>query len=869
MFNNTDNELRRYEEAELYSATATPDMFSDIKSQFNTVTGETDLLAPLPSGGFVRLASQAPDIMVEAPAMPGMGADAALPVEGPIARAAEQTALETEPATVKRKPMQFSARAGQSASPSAQAEVAKEVTKGLARGGIVEPAQFIDETAGGMGGIQFQIVNPETGEFDPAIRIVSAEERAETQRRMAAGELPFAFDLETLTQADTDASGVAQAAGGIAQFVGAYAGIGKLFRVGSGFKAGMTQGAAADFLGFDGSDASITDMLLEMGVPDEMLPDFLEKDPTDPDYVGRFQAAVEGAGLGAVIEKGLIPILGLAFRAVKDKDVPVDAARQAIQQGKLMMQGALLKAGQNAELRMAERGPAVDFLSSTMMSGVDPTIVTDPLVAAAGRAVTPALRLGPASDQEMFGQLAQPYRVTVEGFTPTGTGKQSMIPRKMTPGNFQATTIKLDELAQQFPDPLASDETYATMVATMQNVGEVSAPPRWMVEHANNIEQWADWFKGLTPDQIKAADEGLAVQKNFQDAYAAGAGPELTGQLMLWSILSRMLSAFPHEGGYIDLAEAATPFIQKAAAGNWSDADTAAWLEMVPNAIPEGAPGKSATSNANDFGKVFLKKMAAVDENGVSALTRLHEMVADPTKSSAEIRRAYYGLASDTGIANKILSFALLVSGRNDVVVLDRIQINRMWAGGDKVYDDIMKQFEGAQGLAQYEALERSLASKVGGMYEAAGRGDVGSVGRYHWESWVLSSGQIVAHPTLEGVVRAGAPDASAKIPPTASTPVLEGRFHRKYYGVSYEKLPSGGNRLVYKTSTGDPYQFTKPQLDDMFKEAFNKKSGVLPEDFPGVGAFEGGSIPWFEYEGVDRGKLDELIRQAGKPADN
>ena len=36
---------------------------------------------------------------------------------------------------------------------------------------------------------------------------------------------------------------------------------------------------------------------------------------------------------------------------------------------------------------MAERGPAVDFLSSTMMSGVDPTIATDPLVAAAGRAV--------------------------------------------------------------------------------------------------------------------------------------------------------------------------------------------------------------------------------------------------------------------------------------------------------------------------------------------------------------------------------------------------------------------------------------------------------------------------------------------------
>ena len=859
MFNNTDNELRRYEEAELYSATATPDMFSDIKSQFNTVTGQTDLLAPLPSGGFVRLASQAPDIMVEAPIMPGMGADAELPVEGPIARAAEQTALETEPATAEMRP-----------SLAGRTEVVKEVTKGLINGAIVQPANFLKENFGLYDPLAVQFVDPKTGEFDFKLHIMSREEKADLDAKMAAGELPYAMSLDDLVAPDKDASGVAGAAGGISQFLGAYLGIGKLFRVGSGFTGAMTQGAAADFLAFDGSDKAVTDMLLDMGwIEPNMITELLKKDPTDPDYVGRFQAAVEGAGLGAVIEKGLIPVLGLAFRAVKDKDVPVDAARQAIQQGKLMMQGALLKAGQNAELRMAERGPAVDFLANTMMSGVDPTIATDPLVAAAGRAVTPALRLGPASDQEMFGQLAQPYRVTVEDFTPTGTGKQSMIPRKMTPGNFQATTIKLDELAQQFPDPLASDETYATMVATMQNVGEVSAPPRWMVEHANNIEQWADWFKGLTPDQIKAADEGLAVQKNFQDAYAAGAGPELTGQLMLWSILSRMLSAFPHEGGYIDLAEAATPFIQKAAAGNWSDADTAAWLEMVPNAIPEGSPGKSATSNANDFGKVFLKKMAAVDENGVSALTRLHEMVADPTKSSAEIRRAYYGLASDTGIANKILSFALLVSGRNDVVVLDRIQINRMWAGGDKVYDDIMKQFEGAQGLAQYEALERSLASKVGGMYEAAGRGDVGSVGRYHWESWVLSSGQIVAHPTLEGVVRAGATDASAKIPPTASTPVSEGRFHRKYYGVSYEKLPSGGTRLVYKTSTGNPYQFTKPQLDDMFKEAFNKKSGVLPEDFPGVGAFEGGSIPWFEYEGVDRGKLDDLIRQAGNPADN
>tara|TARA_R100000541_G_scaffold10945_2_gene18994 strand:- start:574 stop:846 length:273 start_codon:yes stop_codon:yes gene_type:complete len=80
-FLNTDREIERYDEAELYASTAKPEMFPNIRSKFNVDTGQTDLLAPLPSGGFVRLASQAPDVMMTAPTMPGMGADAALPVE--------------------------------------------------------------------------------------------------------------------------------------------------------------------------------------------------------------------------------------------------------------------------------------------------------------------------------------------------------------------------------------------------------------------------------------------------------------------------------------------------------------------------------------------------------------------------------------------------------------------------------------------------------------------------------------------------------------------------------------------------------------------------------------------------------------------
>lgn len=476
--------------------------------------------------------------------------------------------------------------------------------------------------------------------------------------------------------------------------------------------------------------------------------------------------------------------------------------------------------------------------------------------------------LAAASDEPMIGQLAPQYRVRVEGFTPEGKGTQSFIPQMMTPQNRDVADQKLTTLATEFPDPLSSPEEYAGMMARVRNTNEVPAPPYWMIENANNPDQWADWFSGLTPDQIKAADDGLSIQQDFRNAYAdPNTGPELTGQLMFWSIMSRMLSAFPHESGFLELAESADPYIKKAIAGDWTEETTAEWRNMVSSTIPLDSPGRSATSNANAFGETFLRKMSAKDENGVSALERLHRMIADPNMSSAQIRREYYGLAQETGIANKILSFALLVAGRNDVVVLDRIQINRMWGAGEKIYDDIMKQFEGAQGLAQYEALERSLASRVGDIYQKVGRAADSSVGRYHWESWVLSSGQVVSHPTLESVVRAGTPNVPRSIPATSNTPVMEGRFHTKYSGVQYEKRPDGSNRYIYKTSKGEPYQFTKAQLDAMFDEAFKKKAEVLPPDFPGVKAFEGGNIPWYEFKGVNRGKLDELIRSSGKPA--
>ena len=305
---NTDDEMNRYDEADLLAGITSPEMISDAKSVFNTNTGQTDLLAPLPSGGFVKLASQAPNVMVESPTMPGMVEP--LPVEGPLARAAERTAAESQS---KRRPMQLSpnTNTGQT---SFFDNATSEIGKGLIRGAIVEPANFLKDNFGLYDPLVVQLVDPVTGEFDFDIKILSREEKADLDARMAAGEMPYAISLDELVASDETAGTGSQAIGGM-------------------------------------------------------------------DYIGSLQAAFEGAFIGGAIEK-LIPLVGKVFRSIKDGDVPAEVVTQSISDGKEAMRQALVSAGENAQTRITERGTG-----TTMMSGVDPTVITDPLVAAAGRAV--------------------------------------------------------------------------------------------------------------------------------------------------------------------------------------------------------------------------------------------------------------------------------------------------------------------------------------------------------------------------------------------------------------------------------------------------------------------------------------------------
>jgi len=482
-----------------------------------------------------------------------------------------------------------------------------------------------------------------------------------------------------------------------------------------------------------------------------------------------------------------------------------------------------------------------------------------------------AAKLGGKVTPEKNLQLLPEYRVKVTGsYTPDGKGQN--IVNDVNPGNYQDVSTRLNDLATAFPDPLKSNESFAIMMANVYNSNEVPIPPNWLISNVNDMKKWSSWFGSMSKNQIDEADRGFAVVDKFRNIYQNGtANADTTGTLMFWAMLSRRASAYPHESGFLDLAESMQPLIQKAVRGEYTQADIDTGLKMISQTIPAGSPGNMVTSNANDFLRTFLPKMGEKLPDGRTKLQALHDMVANPQMTGPQIRRDFYSLAEGVGIKNKVLSFALLVSGREDVMVLDRIQINRLFAGGDKIYDDVAHLFDGGPGLATYEALERSLALRVQELYKEVGRADKASIGRYHWESWVLSSGQEVAHPTLETIVK----KAEGANLPFANVPVKEGRTHERAFGITYERTPEGGNRFVYETAGGDKVAMTKNNLDEMFNHVMEKKNGVIPDNFPGVKFFSKDTLPdgtpnkyfgkpWYTWPGVNRELIDDFAAAVG-----
>lgn len=176
---------------------------------------------------------------------------------------------------------------------------------GQAVGGVLEAVNEISDLfntilpAGGL-----QIIDPDTGNFD--LEFLNSEEfKAQSEAKNTV------FDAITPDKGKTVTGNIVR---GVAQFLLPFAGASKglkaanLFQ-GAGFKAlaarGATAGAVADFAAFDGHEARLSNLVQQFPILQNPVSEYLASDNDDGEIEGRFKNAVEGLGLGIMVE-GLV-----------------------------------------------------------------------------------------------------------------------------------------------------------------------------------------------------------------------------------------------------------------------------------------------------------------------------------------------------------------------------------------------------------------------------------------------------------------------------------------------------------------------------------------------------------------------------------
>ena len=263
--------------------------------------------------------------------------------------------------------------------------------------------------------------------------------------------------------------------------------------------------------------------------------------------------------------------------------------------------------------------------------------------------------------------------------------------------------------------------------------------------------------------------------------------------------------------------------------------------------------------------------------DGRSRLQVIHDMMSDPNTTGQQVRREFLRMGEGVGIDNKVVSFTLLVAGYDDVMVIDRVQLRNMWNDGRfegiNLWDgykvdgkpvtgsELSKITYGARGLLVYEAAEKAIAARIDDIYAAAGRPGVGSVGRYHWETWVASSQQEASHATIDAILE----DLKGSPEPLLGVTSKEGEYGSYAYGAQYG-VEDGGSYFLYSVPGRGTYKFSVDNFVTFLDEIKKPRNGVVPRLFK---VTESGNAPWFTREGVSIDALNEEATKYGKRIEN
>lgn len=468
------------------------------------------------------------------------------------------------------------------------------------------------------------------------------------------------------------------------------------------------------------------------------------------------------------------------------------------------------------------------------------------------------------------------------------------------PGNAAAQISNLDGLLARHRNTLASDQAFAEYLADA--MGKMATPetgvpmvPYAAVMHANNPDMIARQLGRMTPGQLQMAEEGLSAAKDFENAYRSGtATPVQTAKLILWGILSRGVSPFVQESMFLDVVKPVgvsnrtgqvqggiDQFINDAVNGEF---DLDSYMDYVRTLKIDGLPGAGTTHNLGAFGKTTLVKLQQRVPDGRTILQYLHDLISDYSLSGKEIRRRFHEVNPGIGINNKVLSFMMLVSGRDDVLVLDRVQMRNQFNNGlfddynlydgEKIEREVTKTDgskkvenvtdpgtgiapigDGVFGLMYYEALERDLAKAVRQAYNMLGRGNQFSMGRYHWESWVATSSQEVDHGSVTGLIK----EATGEADPYAGIYTGEGKYDTFNSGIRYGYTRDGEAYVALPDGSGKYYFFTPEFAKKVIKGYSRTSTGIIRDGTFKVSESTEG--PWYDRPEVNKERLRQYLR--------
>lgn len=454
-----------------------------------------------------------------------------------------------------------------------------------------------------------------------------------------------------------------------------------------------------------------------------------------------------------------------------------------------------------------------------------------------------------------------PFQLLVES---DGEKATKPVVQAFTAKNKKEVFTAIDETSLAHPDALKSSENWLMMEKEALGGEYLPIPPLKAIEYANSPEKMAEKLNNLTPEMKAGVDEGFSYVKEIRDIYSSGDAPTtMTADLFVWGILSRGAGPVQQEAAFIDIMQDARPLIQKVVDGTFSEADRIEWENTIKNSLPEGSPGKQVTMNVNAAGKLLFELSKIPEGSNSTVLETLHTMIADPNVLAKDIRREFMALTEGAGIDNKVVSFTLLVAGRDDVLVMDRIQGRHLWDDGrfegKNIYDGFKKEgttiseglqgiFRGPRGILLTEMLEDGLRPNIQKTYELLGRPEDGTLGRWHWENWVIEGEQVVSHSTLSAISE-GTPIGKS---------VVEGKFNTFSSGAKYIQTESGPV-VEYPLSDGSSVFMTPTRQKEFESFIKNAKNGIVPKGFK---VTENAERPWYERPEVNREALDQAARQ-------